>query len=155
MRLWPLVDPQAHMVPSTTQCEKKSNELEKIVNSKVLHNNKMQKEKWYNLDSHYKNLSNNYKGIGHHTSYKEFTIDECDKFTIYFGNSTRNIMKQFEAFEGELFHSCPCTLKIYSPKGMIILFQMCRKLTMQNRNIIQSSQFHQCNLLGDNTILKD
>jgi hypothetical protein len=94
------------------------------------------KEKWNNLDSHYKNLSNNYKGICHHTLYKEFTIDECDKFTIYFGNSTRNIMKQFEAFEGELFHSCPCTLKIYTQKGMVILFQMCKKLTMQKRNMI-------------------
>jgi len=64
-----LLDPHAHMVFIAQQWIKIMEEVQNMVQSRVLRNEKMCKKKWNGWDSHYKKLSNYHKGTSHHTSF--------------------------------------------------------------------------------------
>jgi hypothetical protein len=68
-------------------------ELEKIIQSKVLRNRKMCKDKWNGLSYDYKKLLDYHKGIGHHNYF-------LDLFT-----KERNQQQLLRAFNKECYET--------------------------------------------------
>jgi hypothetical protein len=74
------IDPRTNMIHVAQKWNKILKDMQAITKSKTPYNGKMWKNKWKCINSNYKKKVNYHKGIGHHTSYWEMSIDEQDKF---------------------------------------------------------------------------
>lgn len=71
-----------------------------MVQSKVLRNNKICKDKLNGLNFNYKKLLNYHQGIGHLTSFQELFTQECDQHHLP-GAFSRKAYETIKLFQGE------------------------------------------------------